>query len=399
MGKKIRSKAVTHALPPLVSVDVEKMVKDSHQAQIRKDRRSRGEASREFWQNLIPPPVSFTDILNLTNCSAYHQAAIETKAGVSVGLGFEASDAVKAFLQEAIREEEPFQFLLKIAKDLETFGNLAIEVATDRAGRIREIYHVPAHTLVVQRVSPMAVRWVQFHAHGYTPLDAWLPAAPVRFGNAIIHAKFYSPLSHFYGMPEWLAALEALRLERNVKVWHSAFFANGAIPSLAMILKGGEFSDDTAEEIKTALEQTKGGENGHRTLIIELPDREMELQLERLMPEQRDMSFESLYRATREEILTAHQVPARIAGISVTTALGGGSETAAQLKVFREVVIEKRQNLIESVIHRILRGAGIEPEFELRELDLTEDVAEEPQGVAADAGLAARLMRIEKRLL
>ena len=71
--------------------------------------------------------------------------------------------------------------------------------------------------------------------------------------NELFAFRRYTPLSTWYGLPEWVAALEALRLDQEKKSFYAAFFRNYAVPSLAVVLTGAEFDEETEKTIREGL--------------------------------------------------------------------------------------------------------------------------------------------------
>ena len=333
---------------------------------------------------IVSPPVDPVTLLDLSESNAFHAACIKIKSGVSVGLGFDASNEVSAFLERACVEEPPLIFFHKVATDLETFGNAFIEVSWNRSGKVVELYHVRPLDLNIIRPEgkPHHLYYQPASDRTFFPFH---PDNPQSGYSSILHIKFYTPRSYYWGLPEWYTALESLRLDQSIKRFHTSFFSNSTIPPLAVVLEGGEFTDAVAQALKDALRANAGPENAHRVLVLDIPFEEASLKFHKLSSEQKDMSFESLYRASREEIIAAHQVPPRLLGLVTPGQLGGGSEAREQLRIFHDITIRRRQRLLEHAFSRVFAAAGISGTFTFRSF------LEEPD-------LVETLKRIEKQL-
>ena len=342
---------------------------------------------------LVYPPLPFADILNLTYSNAFHTQCIALKAEMAAGLEYEAPKACEGFL-EAIAGEENFMDILgRVAWDLECIGNGAIEIARDAKGRIGEVYHVHAHTLYVRSDGSSLA--------GYTQ-DADIPVDFDKFGengerNEILHFKKYTPLSTWYGMPEWVAALEALRLDQQKKIFYSSFFGNSAVPALAVVLEGAEFDSETETRLKAGFDNMKGVDNAFRTLLLSIPFENATIKFEKLMADFKDMPFDKLTQATREEILAAHGTPPRLVGIITAGSLGGESEADAQLRNFVETKIKPRIKYLERRVKLLLRDAGLPEEFELKGICPEPPAADAAKNPPIDAGMAALAKIFDER--
>ena len=229
-------------------------------------------------------------------------------------------------------------------------------------GNIGEIYHVHGHTLYV-RASGNELQ-------GYTQ-DADVPVEFDVFGarglrNEILHFKRYTPFSTWYGLPEWVAALEALRLDQQKKIFYSSFFSNFAVPALAVVLEGAEFDAEVEKMLQHSFESMKGMDNSFRTLLLSVPFENAQIKFEKLMADFKDMPFDKLTQATREEILAAHGTPPRLVGIVTAGSLGGENEAEAQLRNFVECKIRPRMKYLERRVQLLLRDAGLPEVFTLK---------------------------------
>jgi PBSX family phage portal protein len=319
----------------------------------------------EVADGTIYPPLSLARILSLTYSNAFHTQCVALKADMAVGLEYAVPKSVETFL-EAVSGDEPFlELLQKVAFDWECMGNAYFELARARNGKIDELYHVHAQTVFVNARGNRLVGYIQESG-----------GAPVTFSvfgdrggrNELFQFKRFTPLSTWYGLPEWVAALEALRLDQEKKASYAAFFKNFAVPSYAVVMTGAEFSEEVENTVTRGLQQLKGVENAHKTMLLSVPfpKDEAEIRFEKLMVDLKDLPFEKLSQATREEILAAHGVPPRLVGIVTAGALGGGGEMEGQMLSFVEMKVKPRMRYLENRIKLILRDQGLPEEFALR---------------------------------
>jgi capsid portal protein len=133
-------------------------------------------------------------------------------------------------------------------------------------------------------------------------------------------------------------------------------------------MTGAEFSEEVENTIRGGFQQLKGVENAHKTMLLSVPfpKDEAEIKFEKLMVDLKDLPFDNLSQATREENLAAHGVPPRLVGIVTAGQLGGGSEMEGQMLSFIEMKVKPRMAYLENRVKLILRDQGLPEEFRLK---------------------------------
>lgn len=346
----------------------------------------------ENFTGLVYPPLPLSQILDLAYSNAFHTQCIALKSEMAVGLEYEAPKQVEDYLESLAVEQDSFLDLLgMVAWDWECLGNGYLEVARDGKGKIAELYHVHGQTIYTSTEGNTLKEYIQW-------LDTSIPFSV--FGdndgrNELLHFKRYSPFSTWYGLPEWVACLEALRLDQEKKTFYAAFFKNFAVPSLAVVLEGAEFDEATEKKLQQGFAEMKGNDNAFRTLLLSIPMQDATVKFERLMADFKDMPFDKLSQVTREEILAAHGVPPRLVGIVTAGALGGGDEARSQLNNFVATKIRPRCKYLERRVKRILRDAGLPEEFELKGTALEEaEVSSEALAMTQGKAQLASVMKM-----
>lgn len=344
-----------------------------------------------FADGLVYPPLPLSQILSLTYSNAFHTQCIALKADMAVGLEYEAPKQVETFL-ESISGADPFLELLhRVAFDWECTGNAYLEVARSRKGQVGELYHVHAQTVFPRIRENRLAGYVQ-ETDGTVEFSAF----GARDGrNELFAFRRYTPLSTWYGLPEWVAALEALRLDQEKKSFYAAFFRNYAVPSLAVVLTGAEFDEETEKTIREGFKQVKGVDNAHKTMLLSVPFENSKIEFQRLTAELKDMPFDKLSAATREEILAAHGVPPRLVGIVTAGQLGGGSEMEGQMLSFIEMKVRPRMKYLENRVNLLLRDAGLPEEFRLKGItpSIPKEQADAKTGNADKAVVEAEILK------
>jgi len=160
----------------------------------------------------------------------------------------------------------------------------------------------------------------------------------------IVGMKVYNTSSYYYGYPAYMSAIEAILENSYIRRYGITFFANDATPRKVLIMKGGMLSKEHKKEMQDYLKENyKGLDNAHRLLVITLDDQDDSAEFVDLSS-RIDGNFLDEYRKNRDEIISVHQIPPKLMGISVAAGLSTGTETIGSLRDFVERTIAPRQN-------------------------------------------------------
>jgi capsid portal protein len=88
--------------------------------------------------------------------------------------------------------------------------------------------------------------------------------------NEVIHIKKYSPTNTFYGVPDIIAAQQAVAGNEFSARFNLDYFENKAVPRYVIVLKGANFSAQAESNLLEFFETGLKGQN-HRTLFVPLP--------------------------------------------------------------------------------------------------------------------------------
>ncbi len=319
-------------------------------------------------EGIIEPYVSHQTLRSLYPANLYHQRAIKIKASL---LSQVVSTNLDKFLPEGTNIKS---FLYKFMLNAEVYGSAFLE----KAG-VSSNYFLYNMDTFKSRVD---INHNTFQKVGseHRAIEA-------------LHFKYESILSEYYGEPDYLAIIKQIATLHKADVYNDKFFDNGAKPELAIIF---EDSDPTESQIGAITDFMKkdfrGHTNAHKTLVLTTGQGDGQtkpkIKMEQIGKVE-DLSFKNLKEVGRDEIAAAHGVPPRLLGIIHGSALGGGGELVAQMKMFLKVTIEPKMKQVEWFFKQ--HGIDLELErFNIDDLSSPEDVAEE----LVKAGL---ITPIEKR--
>jgi len=236
--------------------------------------------------------------------------------------------------------EMPFtQLMTQVKIDEESTGQGYIEVTRTKSGnQVGALYHVPSYTI---RMCKEGDRYVQMRPSDtskkvyFKPfgVERELSASTGKWENdgsngkevyrvtpedratEIIQFRIYTPRSSFYGVPRVVSAAPAIAGTRLAHRRNVAFFENDATPRIAILVNGGELSDESMKMIEEFIDaRGKGPGNAGRVMLLQArgadqilgSGKDLNIQLMPLtVGVQDDASFIKYLNANNEEVREA----------------------------------------------------------------------------------------------
>lgn len=353
---------------------------------------------------VITPPYNLDYLARLYTASAPHYAAVNAKVENIVGLGFDLIDSHKTtqqfdavtnektarrmrqklaeaknkmfeWLDDCNEDDEFEETMRKVYTDYEAMGNGYFEIGRTATGQIGYIGHIPATTIrvrqdrdgFVQIVSNKAVFFRNFGDKDKTnPIDD-------AETNEIIHLKKYSPVNSYYGVPDVIAALQAISGNEFAARFNLDYFENKAVPRYVVVIKGGQLSTGSQQKVVEFFETGLKGKN-HRTLFVPLPadepDRKASFEMKPVEAGTQDASFVNYTKINLQNILMAEKVPMTKVGLAEGVNLAVARDAD---KTFKEQVCRPAQRILEKKLGRIFQEKTDLFRFKLNELSLTDE--------------------------
>ena len=356
--------------------------------------------------DLVQPVYNLEYLSKIYEISPYNYAAINAKVANIVGLGYtfvetkKANDALDSIedekqLERARRklnklrqdldiwledcnEEETFtETLIKAYTDLEATGNAYIEIGRTSSGNIGYIGHIPAKTMRVRRLRDGFIQLlygkaVYFRNFGDTETPNPIAGAEDR-PNEIIHLKKYTPMNNYYGIPDIIAAQNAMAGNEFAGKYNLDYFENKAVPRYIITVKGAKLSPESERKLLEFFQVGLKGKN-HRSLYVPLPadsaDSKVEFKMEPIEANSQESSFNVYRKANRDEILLAHRVPINKIGVPEGISLASARDAD---KMFKEQVCRPAQDILEKKLNRIIAEKTDAVILKFNELTLTDE--------------------------
>jgi len=362
---------------------------------------------------VIEPPHNLDALTKLYTVSAPHYAAVNAKVSNIVGLGynFVESRKTKKKLEKVADNEnktkklneqladhrdeleqmfEKFnaecsflETLVRVWRDYEVTGNGYLEIGRKKDGTIGYVGHIPAQTMRIRRKRDGFVQMtgfkVQFFANYGDAFDEngkrQRITNPIGSGepNEVIHIMKYSPTSGYYGVPDILAAQQAIAGNKFAGDYNLDYFENKAVPRYAIILKGATLSANAEDALLSFFETSLKGQN-HRSIFIPLPahtkENPVDLEFKDIETGNQDASFVNFKKENTNEILMVHRVPITKISISANASLAIARDAD---KTFKEQVCGPEQTMFEKKIAPMVLEITDAFEFALNQMTLTDE--------------------------
>ena len=391
----------------------------------------------------IKPPYNPAVLASWLEVNETHAACVRKKARYEVGYGFDVvahpeKDEPDEDQLEAVRDfwfgvdsrwktgpegtaaSTPTEVLELARQDYHAIGWACLEITIDGDGTPNGLAHVPAWTVRVRKTETedQDGETVVTRGHGYVQVRQkrrrFFGEAGDRYGddptfvdketgevadsvddlendpaNELIFIPNPSPLSLYYGVPDWISAMQTMAADQAAKEWNHDIFDNLGIPYYAITVTGGTLTESSKEHLRELQEDLL--DSPYRTAILEVDElvdaadpledtngNSVEIDFEPIGAQHsEEMEFQAFRERNEHEIAKVHNVPPLLIG-DVRTA--NRSNSKEQVRAFAQETIAPEQAKFESRLYHILHRTALEApdwtiEFELRGVDQPEKMA------------------------
>jgi PBSX family phage portal protein len=354
--------------------------------------------------DVVFPPYNLDYLAKLNEISPPHYAAIKAKVANIVALGFDFVESPKTkqllndtpegdataakrkkiakakqemldWIDSCNQDDEFVETLIKVWTDYEATGNGYLEIGRTVTGDIGYIGHIPSIYMRLRKqrdgfVQIIADRAVFFRNFGQKNAD---PISNDPRPNEVIHIKKYSPSQNYYGVPDIIAAQQAIAGNEFSSRFNLDYFENKAVPRYVIVIKGGSLSANSERQILEFFQTNMKGKN-HRTLYVPLPadtpDNKVSFDMKPVEAGTQDSSFNNYRKGNLSDILMAHRVPITKVGVAEGASLAVARDSD---KTFKEQVCRPEQSILEKKLNKIIKEKTDIFLLKLNELTLTDE--------------------------
>lgn len=389
-------------------------------------------------KGLVPLPFNYAGLLTLMDNCSYFDACCRqiardvTGQGWTIDLQEDATEdaakqkAIKDFLSDPNTAEDAIDDIMeRLIIDWGLIGMFCLEVVRDRGaalidpnfrpgegeaavpvpvpageGLVNGLYHVPAQTIRAHKdgnkfCQIQGARYVWFRRFGYEKeVDAntgaefetrdlgavggkvFIPA-----NELIVYVNYY-PQSAYYGAPQILPAVGAVKALIGIRDYNLSFFENYGVPA-AIVTVEGEWDEEAVKQISDFIDvEIKGSNNAHKTIVVNPPEGG-KIEWKPLVIEVKEGSFKLYFKQLRDEVLVCYRMPPYRIGIEETGALGGNVASEAT-RIYIDSTINPLKRILDHILTEKIIHDGLSCdtyEFSLNDLDIRDTQAITTRGV------------------
>lgn len=329
-------------------------------------------------------PFDYNAVGNFMLSNTHHSTCINTKVQSTVGLGFvteegkvrqKAGDTrIVAFEESKVDKlldplcDKSFQNVITtVADDFFQRGNGLMEVKREEPFQdspIIALHPIPVPTARIVVEDGRGTKHWQIFSEGiesrfceYGDLDRFLQTDLVKDTtrvSEVIHFADPSSLSRWYGMPKWLAAVPCIELVQMMHQERFDFYMNRGVPEFFMFITGALLDKADWKKVEDALAANIGLGNMHKTLALNLANKDIKIQIDKLAADRQAGEFGEMSDAMALSIVSAHMTPPLLGGIVIPGKLGATNELPNALMAFQLLVCGPAQRLIGQMLRTTL---------------------------------------------
>ncbi len=310
--------------------------------------------------NLFPQYLA-----ELKRKSSTHRSVLAQKAVFTSGAKFVTNnETVKDYIKDVNADGESLREVFKkLADDYYTFGNAYLEGVLYDGGL--NLYHIDATTVRMSKNKKEV--YVHPDWAKYNTMKDKLSIIPLypnsKASRFVLQFKDYEPTFQFYGLPDYVAALEHIAVDYEIGKWNHTKFKNGFQPSAIIEINGDMGEEEAKKLVREAQKKFVGdGNNGKIMFIVKNGDASnANVQI---IKDDQEGSWIDLQRITDQNIVTAHRWQPSLSGLVSSGKMNNtGSEIRIAYDLAMTTVIKDTSDLLLNGIRTVLyKEMGFLPE-------------------------------------
>ena len=256
-----------------------------------------------------------------------------------------------AKFKAVFNKEEQKKFILDVYEQ----GNGALQLTTDRAGRITEVEHMPINTLLPNKADEdglipsywYSANWDDHRKQEFKPIEieSWNPDKP-KAGNFIYYYRNYAPDSFYFGTPTWLGGVKWAEMDIELANYHLSNIKSGFSGATIVQFNNGIPDPHERMQIEKLFKDKFTGTHGEKIVFMYNDSKERSAEIYNAELPDADKQYEQMATQIRDNILVAHKVTSpMLLGIRQATGLGNNAdEIRTANELFQNTVIKPIQN-------------------------------------------------------
>lgn len=303
--------------------------------------------------NLFP-----RQLCDLSRRSTINRRIINDKADYITGQGFNCDprqERLRSFIESCNGSCESLRWVIsRVVFDKVLFGNAFMEIVTNSDHDYISFYHQDASQCRLSQDSSHVVmhhNWANFNKKDALVLPLFPNFERQIDGSyrSIVHYKEYEPMFTHYGVPKYVAALEAAVIAQKTDKWNVARLDNSFQPSGVMILDGQVETRNQAEEIAVEAQKKFSGKPGQVMFMVK---NGIEGDSTKFVPltSSSDGDWKQLHDQSTSDIIIAHSWFRTLSGIDYTTGFSAERIQYEYEIALNSIIQSEQQEIIEPLV-------------------------------------------------
>jgi len=182
----------------------------------------------------------------------------------------------------------------------------------------------------------------------------------------VCHIMRKYPEFNYYGLPDYVGALDWIDIEYRISKYNIDKFDNGFFPSVLMQFFGDVPDGMNAQQYVEKIKDKYVGEGNNDKFLVELLDSPEQAAHIKEFERERDGEFQMLSELAVKNIITAHRITPSLAGLETAGKLGSNQQIRNEYdKFMNSVVIPDFQEPLLREFNRIIKEAGFDIEIDI----------------------------------
>ena len=268
--------------------------------------------------------------------------------------------------------------LKRASGDLKLYGQCYLNViwSVDRS-TISEVHHIPASTIRCGIADDEDNINVFFHSTNWSdtkeiprPIPD-LNTSDRTAASQLVQIKMYSPLSFYYGLPDYLASTSYIHVDASLATFHLNSILSGFFPSTIINFNDGVPTQEERMELERLVLDKFGGAGGQKVLMTFNDGADSAPTVESFAMQDQHKTFDYLSKEVQTKILSGHRVTTPLL-FGVRNEGGGFGSNADEMRdgydLFSNTVVKPMQNLLLEGLRPILAACNITIPLEFKPL-------------------------------
>ena len=297
--------------------------------------------------------------------SSTHRSVLAQKTIFTSGAKFVSNNEdISEYIKDVNADGESLRMIFKkLASDYYTFGNCYLEGVLYDGGM--NLYHIDATTVRMSKDKKEAYVHPDWAKYNTMKEDLnIIPIYPEVKGNRfILQFKDYEPTFSFYGLPDYVAALEHIAVDYEIGKWNHTKFKNGFQPSAIVEISGDMGEEEAKKLVDQAQKKFVGAGNNGKILFL-VKNGDTSPANVSVIKDDQEGSWIDLQRITDQNIVTAHRWQPSLSGLVSSGKMNNtGSEIRIAYDLAMTTVIKDTSDLLLDGIKTVMyRELGFLPE-------------------------------------